>query len=150
MKIKPTLIIVTAIILVIGTLLIINLSRGGGYKWFHGVAGKPGNGPGQLNIPDLPASTIGKITRHAQNFINQNIKVQGYLIKRETGYIIISDEASGAISRYDLPVIGPGIDTVQPDKKYIFQGTFLDQGRVFSNNNPDHLELSQPPESSAQ
>ncbi len=142
--VKRILIIVTVFILTAGSLFIINLYR---------VGSKPDNSPLQTKIPDSvgsistpAASLVGKITRHANNFINKNVKVRGYLIKKEIGYIIISDEASGAISMYDLPVIGPGIDAVKPNKKYVFQGMFLGQGRVFSNNSPDHLELSQPPE----
>ncbi len=134
--------------------------------WQYGTTRKPGNGIGQLSVPDgvdiikrsasfnaagvsnlnLSPHTVGQVTRHATNFIGQNIKVQGYLLKKEPGYIIISDEAGGSLSMYDLPVIGPGIDAVQFGKKYIFQGMFLGKGLIASNKNPNHLELSQPPQ----
>jgi len=91
--------------------------------------------------PSLPLYTIGQVTRHASNFVNQNVKVSGYLIKRETGYLIFSDESGGAISSYDLPVTGSGIETVQPKQKYILEGKFVKGGLRSSNHNLYHLEL---------
>jgi hypothetical protein len=125
--------------------------------WQYGVTGKPGSLPGQLSIPDgvdiikrpaviIPTHTVGQITRSAQNFIGTEVKIQGYLLKSESGYIIVSDEPAGSISQYDLPITGLGIIIVEPNKKYTFQGIFLGQGLVSSNQNPNHLELSQLPE----
>ncbi len=125
--------------------------------WQYGVTGKPGSEQGQLNIPDgvdiikrtpnLPTHTVGQITRHAKDFVNKNIKVSGYLIKRETGYLIFSDEATGAISSFDLPVTGLGIDLVQSGQKYILEGKFVEGGLESSNKNLYHLELSSKPKS---
>ncbi len=127
--------------------------------WQYGITGKPGNGAGQLSVPDgldiikrdssiqnLPLHTIGQVTRYASNFVKQNIKVAGYLIKKETGYLIFSDEATGVISSFDLPVTGLGIDTVKFGQKYILEGTFMYGGLHSSNNNPYHLELLDVPQ----
>ena len=126
--------------------------------WQYGVTGKPGNGPGQLSVPDgvdiikrdfstqnLPIHTIGQITRHAKDFVGKNIKVAGYLIKKETDYLIFSDEAMGAISSFDLPVIGQGVDIVKSGKKYVLEGKFIEGGLQSSNKNLYHLELSNSP-----
>ncbi len=132
--------------------------------WQYGVTGKPGNSLGQLNIPDgldiikrlqstsdtsaatLPLNTIGSVTHHPSNFLNQTVKVQGYMLKRVNGYAIFSDESSGIITSYDLPVIGSGIDSVQYSQKYILEGQFVSGGLQSSNQNLNHLELSKPPE----
>lgn len=121
--------------------------------WQYGVTGKPGNNLGQLNIPDgmdiikhPQLSSIGSITHQASNFLNQTVKVQGYLLKKENGYAIFSDEPSGAISQYDLPVVGTGVDTVVPNKKYILEGRFVAGGLQSSNGNLNHLELTSPPQ----
>lgn len=127
--------------------------------WQFGVTRKPGNGSAQLNIPDgvdiIPTgmhplnapqpSAVGAVSRHAVLHIGQQVIVQGYLLKRESGYVIISDETGGRITRYDLPVTGPGIDALVSGKKYSFAGTFMDHGLTASNGSKDHLELSAPP-----
>ena len=139
--------------------------------WQYGVTGKPGADKGQLNIPDgmdiikvssqanttpvaLPPwstvgittlHTVGQVTRHAGQFVYQHVRIQGYLLQKNNGYIIFSDEPTGVIGRYDLPVVGAGTDTMQSGKKYELQGTFLGQGLVSSNHNPDHLELDRLP-----
>lgn len=94
-----------------------------------------------LPVQVLPLHTVGQITRHAAGFINQKVRMQGYLLKKESGYIIFSDEPGGGINQYDLPVVGPGIETIQPKHKYELQGTFLDHGLKANNGNLDHLEL---------
>ncbi len=131
--------------------------------WQYGVTGKPGSGPGQLSVPDgmdiikhqqpaaVPgaansAASIGSVTRHAADFLNQTVTVQGYLLKKENSYAIFSDEASGAIGQYDLPVSGTGIDTVVLGQKYILTGKFVAGGLPGSNGNPNHLELSALPQ----
>ncbi len=132
--------------------------------WQYGVTGKPGDGGIQLNIPDgldiikrdgvtqstttsqaLPIDTVGSVTRHAGQFVGQTVLLRGYLLKREAGYIIFSDEATGSISSFDLPITGQGIDLIQPNQAYLVQGIFLGQGLVASNGNAYHLELSVPP-----
>lgn len=144
--------------------------------WQYGVTGKPGSGGDQLNTPDgvdiirrsavfiaqalqmnrqssttsvpdiLTLHTIGQVTRHARGFIGEHVRLQGYLLKREKGYLLFSDEAGGPIGRYDLPVTGSGLEAVILKQKYILEGTFLDHVPVASNGNPDHVELSAPPQ----
>jgi hypothetical protein len=91
--------------------------------------------------PVLPLHTVGQITRHTAGFINQQVRIQGYLLKKEADYIIFSDESGGAISQYDLPVVGSGIEIIQPNRKYELRGIFLDHGLNASNGSPNHLEL---------
>ena len=130
--------------------------------WQYGVTGMPGDGGIQLNIPDgldiikhnlstqpsgaaLPMHTVGQVTRHAAQFVGQTVLLKGYLLKKESGYIIFSDEPTGSISAYDLPVIGTGFDTIQPKQAYLLQGVFLGSGLTASNGNAYHLELSALP-----
>ena len=100
-------------------------------------------------IPPAPRPTVhkvGAVTRHAAKFIGQDVVMRGYLIARESGYILFSDEPGGRIGRYDLPVTGDGIDGIVPGKRFVIEGTFLDHGLTASNGNPDHLELTAPPQ----
>jgi hypothetical protein len=89
---------------------------------------------------------VGAVTRHASTFVGQDVALSGYLLAREDGYILFSDEPGGRISRYDLPVTGDGIDQVAPRTRYLIEGSFLDHGLKASNGNPDHLELTKPPQ----
>ena len=134
--------------------------------WQYGVMGKPGNGPGQLSDPDgmdyimrtpstsetiapqtnLTLSTVGSVTRHAAGFIGKIVNLNGVLLKSEGNYVIISDESTGAISSFDLPVIGTGISQIVPGTHYQFTGTFVKGGLTSSNHSAYHLELTQPPE----
>ncbi len=130
--------------------------------WQYGVTGKPGAGATQLNTPDgldiilsnstssspVPTSTaytVGAITRHAQQFVSQTLLIRGYLLKKETGYVIFSDEPTGTISSFDLPITGPGIDLMQSNQAYLISGTFLSNGLSSMNGSVYHLELSAPP-----
>ena len=88
---------------------------------------------------------VGAVTRHAEKFVGQHVLLVGYLLARESGYIFFSDEARGRITRYDLPVAGPGLDQMAPMKRYLIEGEFLDHGLAASNGSPYHLELSTPP-----
>ncbi len=97
-------------------------------------------------IPQLTIHTIGQITHHAQNFVNQTLKMQGYLLAIRDGYDIFSDESGGAINPFDLPIRGLGIATVTFKKKYQLYGKFLFGGLTASNNNQYHLELLAPPQ----
>jgi outer membrane protein assembly factor BamB len=135
--------------------------------WQYGVTGKPGRQDGQLNIPDgvdiimrtpaelaqleaqaptTPPDRIGTVSRHASNYINQTVRLSGYVIAIKNGYAIFSDEAQGTVGYYDLPVSGTGIDTVQLRQKYILDGTLIKGGLTAVNNNPYHLALSTPPQ----
>jgi hypothetical protein len=130
--------------------------------WQYGVTGKPGVGDTQLNIPDgvdiikhdsafqsssqtPPIHTVGEVTRHAAQFVGQSVLIRGYLLKKESGYIIFSDESTGSISSFDLPITGQGIDLIQPKQSYLVRGIFLDHGLKASNGSPNHLELSSTP-----
>jgi hypothetical protein len=105
----------------------------------------PSPTPGTL--PPLPLHTVGQISRHASNFLNQEVRMQGYMLKKEPGYILFSDEPDGSIGRFDLPIMGAGIEAMKPGLKYELRGTFLGSGLKASNGNPDHLKLSKFPES---
>ncbi len=98
------------------------------------------------SVPLLPLHTIGQVTRHATNFDGQQVRMQGYMLVSEKGYVIFSDESGGAISSFDLPVAGPGIDTLTFKQKYELQGKFIYGGLNASNHNLYHLELSASPQ----
>ncbi|MDE2311687.1 MAG: PQQ-binding-like beta-propeller repeat protein [Patescibacteria group bacterium] len=121
--------------------------------WQYGVTGKPGVADGQLNVPDgldiIPAVpsvtyTVGQVSRHAIDFVNQNVSIAGYVLRQENGYAIISDEASGSLGPYDLPIRGVGVSGLAVGKKYTFVGTLTQGGLDAVNHNSFHLELSAP------
>jgi hypothetical protein len=89
---------------------------------------------------------VGAVTWHARKFVGQELVLTGYLLVREKDYILFSDEPSGKVSSHDLPVTGPGLDQMQPLKKYVIAGRFLDHGLAASNGSRYHLELTAPPE----
>ncbi|HEX9503670.1 MAG TPA: hypothetical protein VF974_05110 [Patescibacteria group bacterium] len=104
----------------------------------------PAKQPMKEALP-LPAlHTVGQVTWHAGGFINQRVRVRGYLLKTEKGYILFSDESSGPITLHDLPVTGVGIENMKTKLKYELVGTFLDHGLTASNKSPNHLELETP------
>ncbi|GAC1413922.1 MAG: hypothetical protein NVSMB66_6640 [Candidatus Doudnabacteria bacterium] len=137
--------------------------------WQYGVTQKPGSGEGQLNIPDgvdiikrnaqptssasssadpfasLPFLRIGKVSRHPNNYLNQNVKLSGYIISAQKGYTIFSDEASGQLGYFDLPVVGPGLDNLATGKRYVLEGNFVKSNQTFVNKNPYNLVLSTGP-----
>jgi hypothetical protein len=84
---------------------------------------------------------VGNITFHAANFVNKYIKITGYIIARENGYIIFSDEKIDTPNPHDLPVTGSGLDKILPLHKYVLSGQFVYGGLVASNNNPYHFEV---------
>jgi hypothetical protein len=88
---------------------------------------------------------VGAVTRHAGKFVGQHVLLSGYPLAREQGYILFSDEPRGRISRYDLPVVGAGVDKMRRTKRYLIEGEFLDHGLTASNGSRYHLELSAPP-----
>lgn len=127
--------------------------------WQYGVTGKPGSGNGQLSIPDgvdiiihSPSAsspqpsgsvlTIGQVSRHPQNYLNQSVMVSGYVLAQQNGYAIFSDENGGQIGVYDLPVTGAGINNLVLRQKYTLQGILKYQGLIASNHNSYHLELT--------
>lgn len=125
--------------------------------WQYGVTGKPGVGAGQLNTPDgvdiiksdhithpQAPMTVGQVSRHPANYVNQSVTISGYVLKNYNSYVIVSDESSGTIGLHDLPITGSGIMSLLPKTKYIFTGVLKYQGLSSSNNNNYHLELSSP------
>lgn len=130
--------------------------------WQYGVTGKPGSAAGQLNVPDgldvIPTSVhiapapapetlaVGKVTRHAAGYIGKEVHLVGYVLARQPGYAIVSDEATGTLSSFDLPVNGPGSDGLALKGKYLLDGLLLDKGLDASNKSPVHLYLLQPPQ----
>lgn len=126
--------------------------------WQYGVTGKPGSGIGQLNIPDgvdiimrgQPQSpeaatgsilTVGEVSRHPQNYVNQTVTITGYVLEQQNGYALFSDESGGAIGPYDLPITGSGVSGLSVKQKYILQGSLKYQGLNATNHNPYHLEV---------
>ena len=94
------------------------------------------------STPVLTPATIGAVTRHAGAYVGKVILLHGYVLKKETGYVIMSDEPGGSISSYDLPVSGAGEDIMQVGSTYLIQGIFLSKGLLSSNESKNHLELS--------
>ncbi len=134
--------------------------------WQYGVVGKPGRSPGQVNDPDgvdiimhgdatvssgpaavptAKAGRVGDVSRHPLQFVGKSVTVNGYSLKSEGDYVIISDEATGIPGYYDMPVFGTGISVVMPKKLYAFTGMFVGDTQKTGKRSPYHLELSQPP-----
>lgn len=125
--------------------------------WQYGVTDKPGSADGQLNTPDgldiiMPTqsqnttpSMIGSVSRHPQNYVGQTVTVSGYVLEQQNGYAIFSDESSGSIGQYDLPVTGTSVANLVKNQKYILQGVLKSQGLSAINKNPYHLELTSLP-----
>ena len=88
---------------------------------------------------------IGAVTWHARQYVGQKVTLTGYLLAREAGYVLFSDEPTGNISAHDLPVSGLGLDQLQPMIKYVIEGTFLDHGLQANNGSLYHLELTASP-----
>ena len=88
---------------------------------------------------------VGAVTWHAAKFVGKDVVLEGYVLAKEPGYVLFSDEATGKITAHDLPVAGPGDDTMQTKTKYVIEGVFLDQGLSASNGSPYHLELTDLP-----
>ena len=132
--------------------------------WQYGVTGKPGDGPGQLNIPDgisiimrapkttstpqslhMPVYTIGYVMRHAAYFSNTMVEMHGYVLKDNGAYSIVSDEKNGAVTAGDLPIASTALEKLAPRTSYLFRGTLVKGGLTASNRNPYHLELANDP-----
>ncbi len=132
--------------------------------WQYGVTGKPGSGPGQLNIPDglsiimrapratstpqslhMPVYTVGYVTRHAAYFSNTMVEMHGYVLKDTGAYSIVSDEKNGVVTAGDLPVADTAPEKLSAGTSYLFRGTLVRDGLTASNGNPYHLELANDP-----
>ena len=88
---------------------------------------------------------VGAVTWHAAKFVGKDVVLEGYVLARGPGYVLFSDEATGKITVHDLPVSGPGVDTMGMAKKYVIEGVFLDRGLAAGNGSPYHLELTTAP-----
>ena len=88
---------------------------------------------------------VGRVTWHAATYEGKDVAVKGYLLVSGNGYVLFSDEAGGDVSAHDLPVTGPGFDTMEKGKKYLLHGKFV-KGTAFANGSLFHLELAVAPE----
>jgi len=91
------------------------------------------------------ALKVGAVTWHAAKFVGKDVVLKGYVLAKEPRYILFSDEPNGKISIHDLPVGGEGVDTMQPTKRYVIEGVFLDGGFAAANGSVYHLELTAAP-----
>src|SRR5258708_37304141 len=87
----------------------------------------PAKQPMKEALP-LPAlHTGGQVSWHPGGFINQRVRVRGYLLKTEKGYILFSDESSRPITLHDLPVTVVGMQNLKTTPTNELLATFLDQ-----------------------
>lgn len=93
----------------------------------------------------LPIHSVGAVTWHPTHYAGKVVAMRGYLLRQGKGYILFSDEPSGAVSRHDLPVDGAGYDHIKPNRRYLIEGKFIKGGLSASNGNPYHLVLTAPP-----
>lgn len=138
--------------------------------WQYGVTGVSGTAHGYLREPDgldiipvgsalqapAPAVTaslspaqihsVGAVTWHAAQYRGKLVRMRGYLLRRHNGYILFSDEPRGAVSAHDLPVVGPGVETMRPGLHYLLTGRFVKGGLNASNHNPYQLVLTAQPQ----
>jgi hypothetical protein len=96
-------------------------------------------------LADLPVHKVGKVTWHPLGYVGKTIALRGYLLQRDDGYILFSDEPGGKVSVHDLPVTGTGIETLKDHQLYLLHGRFVMGGLAAANGSPYHLELSEPP-----
>ena len=87
---------------------------------------------------------VGTVSRHASGYAGKQVSIVGYVLARENGYVLVSDEPGGRIGHYDLPVTGAALADLKPRVRYVFQGELLDHGLKAVNGDPVHLELSGP------
>ena len=89
---------------------------------------------------------VGKVTWHPARYVGHSIRLEGYVLVKEAGYVLFSDEATGKVSMHDLPVIGTGVEQMLQGEKYLLEGKFVHGGFKAMNASPYHLELSAPPQ----
>ena len=88
---------------------------------------------------------VGKVTWHPARYVGHSIRLDGYVLVKEAGYVLLSDEATGKVSAHDLPVIGDGVEQMRQGGRYLVEGKFVHGGFKAMNASPYHLELSAPP-----
>ena len=108
-------------------------------------------GPAIASATPVPpiVHKVGAVTWNARKYLSTPVSVRGYVLVLGDGYVLFSDEATGAISAHDLPVTGAGIETMVLKRKYTLEGNFVAGSIKASNGNPNHLELTAPPQQSA-
>lgn len=132
--------------------------------WQYGVTHKPGNAPGQLNIPDgldiiqratstpvlwpstnLPVYTVGHVMQLASYFSDTVVQMHGYVLANTGTTSTISDEASGPLTHNDLPVRGALHTPLARGTQYLFRGTLIHDTTPSANGNYHHLQLLTDP-----
>jgi len=93
----------------------------------------------------LPIHSVGHVTWHPKRYAGQMVEMRGYLLRREKGYVLFSDEPGGSVSAHDLPVTGTGALDMKARQKYLLTGRFVKGGLKAANHNPYHLALTVPP-----
>ena len=88
---------------------------------------------------------IGSVTWHPKRYAGKVLDLVGYPLVRHDGYVLFSDEAHGAVSAHDLPVVGTDLGKMELHRRYRIQGKFVHGGLVAGNGNPYHLQLTAPP-----
>lgn len=133
--------------------------------WQYGVTGKPGNGPGQLNVPDGfdiimrgpsffsstatavtgPANgyPVGTVMKQRASLLNTAVRMSGFMLHDAGPYIVVSDESRGNITANDLPMSGISGTTLVSGQKYLFTGVLRE--KRLSSRNGYSFELLAPP-----
>jgi hypothetical protein len=88
---------------------------------------------------------IGKVTHHAERFAGKTLDMTGYMLRRDQGYVLFSDEPDGKVTAHDLPVTGQGTDALASGVRYYLHGKFVKGGLDAANGNAYHLELDRAP-----
>ncbi len=94
------------------------------------------------SVQPLPIHTVGEITWHAKDYLGKDVRVQGYLLKKGTGYDIISDEMTGSPTYHDLSVMGTEIVRMRLMQKYILEGMFVANASSSTSRTLYVLEVS--------
>src|SRR5665213_3199642 len=96
---------------------------------------------GEFAVPTVASATtvhpivhkVGAVTWNPKKYLSKPVSVRGYVLALGDGYVLFSDEATGAISAHDLPVTGAGIETMVLKGKYTLEGNFVAGGLKASN-----------------
>ncbi len=93
----------------------------------------------------LSVRSVGAVTWHANKFIGKTVKLKGFVLSLSHGEVLFSDEGTGAISPHDLPIQGPGSETLELHHRYLLVGIFVKDDALHSNGSPYHLLLTAQP-----
>ncbi len=89
-----------------------------------------------------PIHTVGEITWHAKGYLGTDVRIRGYLLGKEGGDGILSDEKTGSITPHDLLVTGPGVANMQLGQKFILEGLLIANTRLSIGRTLYILEVS--------